>query len=101
MADKSLDKSKKLPGPGFYEHARVTGVDMTQSQIKSESKYSFGKANDRFFVPTRKVAAPGPDQYAPLNNLNENYNSTFNQVQQTKIGKNISSIIDQHYKLNE
>ena len=34
-----------------------------------------------------------------MNNLNENYNSTFTKVQQTKIGKNNSSIIDQHFKL--
>ena len=40
------------------------------SHVKTESKYSFGKAQDRFYVPTRKVAAPAPDVYKPLNNLN-------------------------------
>lgn len=100
MGEKSLDKSKKLPGPGFYQHPEVTGMAMTQSHIKTESKFSFGKAQDRFNVPTRKIPAPAPDVYSPLNNLNENYNSTFIQAQQTKIGKNSKSIIDQHFKLN-
>ena len=26
-----LSKSKKLPGPGFYEHPEVTGMNLTQS----------------------------------------------------------------------
>jgi hypothetical protein len=65
-----LEKSKKLPGPGFYQHPEVTGKNLLQSQIRTESKYSFGKANDRFNVPTRKVAAPAPNVYSPLNNLN-------------------------------
>ena len=63
------------------------------SQVKTESKYSFGKAQDRFSVPTKKVAAPDPGVYSPLNNLNQNYNSTFNQAQQTAFGKDKSSII--------
>lgn len=54
---------------------------LTQSHIKTESKYSFGKAKDRFNVPTRKEPAPSPDKYSPLNNLNENYNSTFKKAQ--------------------
>ena len=54
---------------------------LTQSHIKTESKYTFGKAKDRFDVPTRKIPAPAPNVYAPLNNLNENYNSTFTKAQ--------------------
>ena len=54
---------------------------ITQSHIKTESKFAFGKANDRFNVPTRKVPAPAPNVYQPKNNLNENFNSTFNQAQ--------------------
>ena len=75
--EQALGRSKKLPGPGYYEHPRVTGMALTQSHIKTESKFTFGKAKDRFNVPTRKVPAPAPNVYAPLNNLNENYNSTF------------------------
>ena len=74
-------------------------MNITQSHVKTESKFSFGKANDRFHVPTRKVPAPAPNVYQPKNNLNENFNSTFNQAQQTRIGNNNLSILDQHFKL--
>ena len=96
--ERALEKSKKLPGPGYYEHPVITGMNITQSHVKTESKYSFGKANDRFDVPTRKIPAPAPNVYSPLNNLNENYNSTFTKAQQTKIGNNNLSILDQHFK---
>ena len=90
----ALEKSKKLPGPGFYQHPEVTGKNLLMSQIKTESKYSFGKANDRFRVPTQKVAAPAPNVYSPQNNLNQNFNSTFTKAQQTAFGKDTSSIIN-------
>ena len=73
----SLGRSAKLPGPGHYKFIEVVGKDTSMSNYKTESKFSFGKANDRFFVPTRKVQSPAPGTYAPLNNLNQNYNSTF------------------------
>jgi hypothetical protein len=88
-----------LPGPGSYKHTEVLGKPLIQSNIMTESFYSFSKANDRFNVPTRKVAAPAPNVYHPLNNLNQNYNSTFIKAQMTKIGNDKSSIIDQHFKL--
>ena len=94
-----LDKSKRLPGPGFYNHAEVTGKNLLQSNIKSESMYSFGKANDRFHAPTKKFVSPAPGLYSPLNNLNQNYNSTFVKAQQTAFGKDKSSIINKHFKL--
>ena len=97
--DQALSRSKKLPGPGSYSHAEVTGKPLVLSSIKTESKYSFGKAKDRWYPPTRKIPAPSPDQYNPLNNLNQNYYSIYNQAQQTKIGHNKSSIIDQHFKM--
>ena len=80
--EKALNKSTKLPGPGSYSHAQITGMLLTQSQYQSVSKYSFGKANmnDRFEAPTKKVAAPSPAAYNPLTNFNENYNATFNQA---------------------
>ena len=68
--DQALARSKKLPGPGTYSHAEVTGMPLILSSIKTESKYSFGKAKDRWNPPTRKVAAPAPDKYSPLNNMN-------------------------------
>ena len=72
-----LDKSRKLPGPGLYELPAITGQNMTTSNFRTQSKFSFGKAVDRFNVPTKKVAAPAPGVYKPLNNFNENFNSTF------------------------
>ena len=90
----ALDRSRKLPGPGSYKHTEVLGKPLIQSNIMTESFYSFRKANDRFNVPTRKVAAPDPNVYHPLNNLNENYNSTFIKAQMTRIGNDKSSIID-------
>lgn len=94
-----MARSKKLPGPGSYEYAEVTGKPLVLSSIKTESKYSFGKAKDRWYPPTRKIPGPSPDHYSPMNNLNQNYYSIYNQAQQTKIGHNNSSIIDQHFKL--
>ena len=95
----ALERSKRLPGPGFYQHPEVTGQPLVQSQIKTESRYSFGKANDRWYPPTRKNPAPSPDTYKPLNNLNENHYSIYNQAQQTRIGNNNVSIIDKHFKM--
>lgn len=99
--EQALGRSKKLPGPGYYEFAEVTGKPLVQSHIPTENKFSFGKAHDRWYPPTRKVPAPGPDKYRPQNNLNENFYSIYNQSQQTKIGQNNSSIIDQHYNMQK
>lgn len=74
----ALKRSEKLPGPGSYQHSSITGAPLVLSSIKNESKFSFGKANDRWAPPTRKVAAPSPDKYSPMNNLNENYYSIYN-----------------------
>lgn len=97
--EQALARSRKLPGPGYYEYAEVTGKPLIQSHISTEAKFSFGKAHDRWDPPTRKVTAPSPDKYRPLNNLNENHYSVYNQAQQTKIGHNNYSIIDQHFKM--
>lgn len=75
--EQALGRSAKLPGPGSYEFAEVTGKNLTQSQVPTEPKFSFGMAKDRFQVPTRKVASPAPNLYKPQNNLNENFNSVF------------------------
>ncbi len=72
-----LEKASKLPGPGKYSAIEVCGKDLVHSLYKTQSKFSFGKAQDRFVVPTKKVASPSPDKYKPMNNLNQNINSTF------------------------
>ena len=46
--EQALGRSKKLPGPGSYEYAQVTGKPLVQSNIKTESKFTFGRANDRW-----------------------------------------------------
>mmetsp|Transcript_16043 Transcript_16043/g.24902 ORF Transcript_16043/g.24902 Transcript_16043/m.24902 type:complete len:129 (-) Transcript_16043:55-441(-) len=94
-----LEKSSKLPGPGKYNAIEVCGKDLIHSLYNTQSKFSFGKAEDRFFVPTKKVASPSPDKYVPLNNLNQNFNSTFQKNAQTVIGKNNYSILDQHFNM--
>lgn len=66
----ALEKSGKLPGPGFYETINTTGNSVSNSVYKNANNYSFGKAKDRFQAPTKKVAAPAPNVYSPQNNLN-------------------------------
>ena len=44
--------------------------------MRNTSYNKFG-SSARFAVPTRKVGSPSPDKYKPMNNLNENFNSTF------------------------
>lgn len=95
----TLGKSAKLPGPGSYAFPEVVGRIQGNSIYNTESQYSFGKANDRFAVPTKKVASPAPSQYKPMTNLNQNYNSTFIKNAQTVFGRNNYSIIDQHFNV--
>ena len=79
LDQKALERSGKLPGPGNYAHAEVTGIRQgTNSRTTNEPKFSFGLAKDRFAVPTYKKQDVGPGEYKPQNNLNENFNSTFN-----------------------
>ena len=50
-------------------------------------------------VPTKKVAAPAPDAYNPLNNLNETYQSQFRKSLQTKFGNDKASDLDTAFGL--
>lgn len=100
VTEAALERSGKLPGPGSYEHMDVTGAAMKVSNVGTEPKYKFGRAEDRFHVPTRKVASPAPDLYSPLVNLNDNKISTQWRDPQTKLGQDKSSIIDKNFKLN-
>jgi hypothetical protein len=47
--------------------------------MKNTQFYKIG-GEERFAVPTRKVGSPAPGVYHPLNNLNENFNSTFKKA---------------------
>jgi len=68
-----------LPGPGSYLYDDLTGKNLKSSVMRNTSYFSVGKQH-RFEVPTKKVAAPAPDVYRPQNNLNENFNSTFQKA---------------------
>lgn len=61
--------------------------------MRNTSYYKIGNT-ERFACPTRKVGSPSPAKYSPLNNLNENFNSTFQKAGQTVFGKNEYPIID-------
>ena len=76
VEEAALGRSEKLPGPGSYEYAPVTGERMKTSNVRTEAKFSFGRSKDRFFVPTRQETSPAPDKYSPLVNLNDNKVST-------------------------
>ena len=97
----ALEKSAKLPGPGNYAQMNVTGNDLTNSVYKNQSKFSFSKAQDRFTAPTKKQAPVSPSSYSPMNNLNQNFNSTFVNSGQTEIGKSTFSVIDQHFGMKK
>ena len=95
--ERSLEKSKKLPGPGQYGYSQFFGRNSIQSQVPTMQRFSFARSFDRFKVPTKKESSPAPGVYKPMNNLNENYQSTFKKSLQTKIGMDKSSVIDKHF----
>lgn len=61
MDDLALSKSKKLPGPGFYQHPDCLSANVSSSLVKTSQKFSVPKANDRFRVGRFNV--PAPDSY--------------------------------------
>lgn len=61
MDDLALDKSKKLPGPGFYAHPDIVSAKVTSSIVKSSERFSVPKADDRF--RTGRFNVPAPDSY--------------------------------------
>jgi len=59
MDELHLNKSKKLPGPGFYQHPDITSAVIADSRVANESKFTVSKADDRFRVSKFNVPAPG------------------------------------------
>lgn len=96
MDELGLTKSKKLPGPGFYQHPDCISANITNSNQLSSSKYSISKAQDRF--RTGHFEIPAPNQYAPKDELNNNYNSTRKFDGQTRIGKETINFMDTEWK---
>jgi len=71
-----LYKSSKLPGPGQYQYENMTGKSMVNSVFANSNNFSVSK-DKRFGVPTKKTVQVAPSTYKPLNNLNEDFKSTF------------------------
>ena len=94
----TLEKSKKLPGPGQYVAPDLTGKNLNNSQFVNTQNFSLGKEH-RFTVPTKKEIEVSPTTYRPNDNLNEDFKSTFKKTAQTVFGKNNYSVIDQHFNM--
>ena len=77
-----LQKEGKTPGPGFYNQQDTVALNPSggnTSLVKASPKMSFGKAFDRFHVPSKlslltnaamKEKSPGPGKYSPKTNFN-------------------------------
>lgn len=96
MDELALEKSKKLPGPGNYQHLDTVATKMVDSSKISSHMHSVSKANDRF--RTGQFPIPAPNQYAPKDELNNNFNSVRQYVGATVIGKHKISFMDSEWK---
>lgn len=96
--EQMLSKAKKLPGPGQYGAQDLCGSSLTNSAFKNPKNFSIGHET-RFSVPTKKTDETAPVTYKPMDNLNQNYKSTFTKTAHTVFGKNNYSIIDQNFNL--
>lgn len=99
MDELALDKSKKLPGPGFYQHPDVVGAKLASSNVLTESKFSVPKADDRF--RTGRFNVPGAGSYEPKNHLNMNFNSQHKYVGATSIGNDKLNFEHTEWKMND
>ena len=52
------------------------------------------------FIKQYKFETPPPNNYNVKNSLNENFNSTHQQAQQTVFGSNTKTFIDQNWRLD-
>eukprot|EP00347_Sterkiella_histriomuscorum_P002353 403368482 len=85
-----LSKQKQFPGPGQYVQPDLVGTQNSvklTSIVKTPQSPSFPKAKDRFEIPTFKNGIPGPGNYTPKNNLNENIYSLYRSLGHTKFSK--------------
>ncbi|CDW79782.1 UNKNOWN [Stylonychia lemnae] len=85
-----LNKQKELPGPGQYQQPDLVGhLNSTKftSIQKAPQSPSFPKAKNRFETPTFKNVNPGPGNYSPKNNLNEDIYSLYKSFGKTLFGK--------------
>jgi len=96
MDELHLGKSKKLPGPGFYQHPDCVGATISSSVKPSSDKFTISKASDRF--RTGQFDIPGAGTYAPKDEINNNFNSVRHYVGATVIGKHKISFMDSEWK---
>lgn len=105
MDELALSKSKKLPGPGSYSHPDVVGTKVHNSTMKTESKHSVPKADDRFRTGklgfNDKYNTPGPGAYTSKDALNENFNSTHSYMGATKIGNDKLTFEETEWKMKD
>lgn len=99
MDELHLNKSKKLPGPGFYQHPDTIASKMIDSTKTSAHMHSYPKAKDRFRASRFEI--PGAGHYAPKDELNNNYNSTRKNVGGAVFGKHRMTFMDTEWKNGE
>jgi hypothetical protein len=99
MDELALNKSKKLPGPGFYQHPDIVSANVADSRVANVSKFTVSKADDRFRVSKFNVPAPG--SYQVKNALNENHNSQHSFMGATRIGNDRLTFVDTEWKMKD
>jgi hypothetical protein len=99
MDELHLSKSKKLPGPGQYQHPDVVSANPISSKQANSMKYSMGKAEDRF--ATSKFSVPGAGTYAPSDSLNNNVMSSRQNFGSTRIGNDKLTFVDTEWKIKD
>ena len=91
-----LEKSKKFPGPGYYNTPDCIASRIADSTKTSAKCHSVSKARDRFRIGNFNV--PGPNAYAPRDELNNNFNSVRRYRGSTSIGRERLRFTDTEWK---
>ena len=78
--EKSLEVSKKLPGPGQYHNYDIKSYGKSVSSTNPNCQnFSIGK-DKRFDIPTKNMIQTSPASYFPKDNLNEDVKSNFKKT---------------------
>lgn len=81
-----LDRQRKLPGPGYYEHAQTVGLNHVSSRFKNNTQTQFSKDEHRWKAPAQHEKAPAPGSYDPQASITQNVSSLFPKNSMTKFG---------------
>ena len=95
--DKELGRERKKPGPGAYHAGDLTGSALNTSTMRSATKSSFPKSQDRFRPP--KQQSPPATTYHVKDGLNENFSSVRQFAGSTRFGSNSKNFIDNNWNL--